>query len=107
MRVPSHVTMAEGRRRALCWLAERPDEHYPPSWIGQAIWPDSGLRAQGLAFAAQRIIRTLVDDGFIRYGDSGRYCTHRDKSTSPVYGYTITRAGLRALPGMRTEYATN
>jgi len=81
------VTMETAKRRALVFLSNQPHRTFPlASGVGQAIWPDNNLRAQGLGFAASKVLRILKDEGLIqwRLEKLGKHDNH---------GYAITQAG--------------
>lgn len=46
---------------------------WPLSTIARAIWPDHGMKSQGAAFAAGRLVRRMIQDGFA-YSTSASGC---------------------------------
>lgn len=85
------ITLVECRKRALMYLSSQA-YCVPASCVGNAIWPSSEMRAQGLGGAASRILRGLQKDGLANWSSNGR----------DAWGWEITRAGRKVLEE-RTE----
>jgi len=80
------ITLVECRKKALMYLSSQAC-YVPASSVGNAIWPNSEMRAQGLGGAASRILRGLQKDGLVRWSSNGRN----------AWGWEITAAGRRAI----------
>ena len=68
MRVKTPVSYDVARERALAVLTNQP---LVASSVGQSIWPDSTLRAQGLGGAAARILKRMEREGLCRWKHDG------------------------------------
>lgn len=90
-----HVTIPQARLRVLEYLRAAERDWQPMSWLGRAIWPDSRMRAQGLALAASPIVRGLVTDGLVQWNCESVGRPGDRKSTR--WGYSITGDGKRWL----------
>ena len=84
------ISMDECRIRALRYLAKQVKDRFASaSDVGNAIWPNSEMRAQGLGGAASRVLKTLQRDGLAKWGVDGTW-----------WGWLITPAGRKkALEG--------
>lgn len=81
------LPIEECRIRALQYLARHSECCYSmASSVGQHIWPNSELRAQGLGGAASRILKVLEEEKLVRW------C-----SDSISAGWKITRKGQKVL----------
>ena len=84
------ISYETAKARALKFLAS---QQYPivASAIGQEIWPDNNMRAQGLGAAASRILGRMKEEGLVRftYHDIGG----RERFRS--WGYVITSSGRK------------
>jgi hypothetical protein len=93
MRISKHqrITLAEAKLRALRCLSKKDRRHLSKaSEVGHAIWPRSGLRAQGLGLASARILKLLTDEGLVRWDV-------REQFKWKDWGYHITIAGRNWL----------
>lgn len=67
------LNLDECRARALRYLAKQPEGQFASaSDVGNAIWPNNEMRAQGLGGAASRVLKTLQRDGLARWGADGK-----------------------------------
>lgn len=56
------------------------------SWVGQSIWPDNNMRAQGLGAAASRILVRMKKEGLVRW-------TSQRTLSAERWGYVLTSNG--------------
>ena len=80
------ITLVECRIRALRYLLKN-SPYAKASCVGQAIWPNSEMRAQGLGGAASRVLQGMQKEGLVKWTANGRSC----------WGWEITTAGRKAL----------
>lgn len=80
------ISLNECRIRALRYLAKQPFRQFASaSDIGNAIWPNSEMRAQGLGGAASRVLQSLQRDGLAQWDADGK----------TGWGWMITRTGRK------------
>ncbi len=94
-KVGDTVPIDEAKRRALVYLAGlQPRDWARPSYVANAIWPNTRWRAQGAGFIGARILRLLKDDGLVRWNyheyGAGRKRVYFD-------GWSITTAGRQSI----------
>lgn len=68
------------KRRAMSYMSHR--RLYKASEIGNAIWPDNNMHAQGLGAAASRILKRMTAEGIVSW-----------RAVDDNWGYCLTKAG--------------
>ena len=83
------ITYDVAKQRALKFLDE---EKWPRrgACVGQEIWPDNDMRAQGLGAAASRILKRMHKDGLV-------YWTYAEVGRFRNWGYRITSVGRKEI----------
>lgn len=67
------IDYATEKARALAFLAGRGHRDFVfAAQVGEEIWPDCNLRAQGLGGAASRILKRMEKEGLARWSASDR-----------------------------------
>lgn len=81
MKVAETVTYEQAKRRAADYMRKQ-HGMVKASSVGQAIWPTSELRAQGLGGAASRILKRMQNENLVVWD-----------SRSGDWGWKLTSAG--------------